>query len=97
MLGIFANFIMPWDKPTYYAETSVMNQAGFGLGLGFKLNPGLGFRPQLDVEDTLIRYNPAMLETSNGYGFKQYVDHLKSYLNLSIKYFYLNQILSYKI
>lgn len=80
---------MPWDKPTYYAESSIMNQAGFGFGLGFKLNPGLGFRPQMDVEDSLIRYNPGMLESTTGYGFKQYVDHLKHYLSLSITFLFI--------
>ena len=57
MLAVFFQ-IMPMDKPTYYAETSVMSAKP-------PVNPGLGFRPQIDVEDKLISFNPAVYE--NGY------------------------------
>jgi len=69
MLSVFFQ-IMPLDKPTYYGYESTMHQKG--------LNPGLGFRPQIDVEDSLIYYNPLRLESE--YGFKTYFENLKIFL-----------------
>ena len=71
-LAVFAA-VMPLDKPTYYGESSVMNQA--------VLNPGLGFRPQIDVEDNLINYNPNIYESDKG--FKQYVENLNNFIESS--------------
>ena len=73
MLAVFIQ-IMPKDKPTYYGESSVMNSRG--------LNPGLGFRPQIDVEDALILYNPQVYE-DNTQGHKKFVRNLKVFLENS--------------
>lgn len=67
MLAVFFQ-IMPQDKPTYYGEDSTMAQK--------ILNPGLGFRPQVDVEDNLIIFNPNVFEN----GYKQYFDNLRIFL-----------------
>ena len=67
MLAVFFQ-IMPQDKPTYYGEQSTMAQKG--------LNPGLGFRPQIDVEDNLIQFNPSLYENS----YKVYSDNLRIFL-----------------
>lgn len=69
MLAVFYQ-IMPVDRPTYYGEESTMAQKG--------LNPGLGFRPQIDVEDNLISFNPAVYDSASG--FKTYTDNLKYFL-----------------
>jgi sodium/potassium-transporting ATPase subunit beta len=37
-------------RPTYYSETSLMASR-------IKINPGLGYRPQIDPEDSLIYYH----------------------------------------
>lgn len=70
MLAVFMA-IMPRDKPTYYGVSSTMNAR--------VINPGLGFRPQVDVEDHLIIYDPNVAENKNGY--KQYVDNLNHFLD----------------
>ena len=49
MLAVFMQ-IMPVDKPTYYGESGTIARKG--------LNPGLGFRPQVNVESHLISYKP---------------------------------------
>lgn len=84
MLAIFASCFMSLEHPTYFGESSVMNQAGMGLGFGYALNPGLGFRPQLDPEDNLIIYNPKSYESTakHGYGFRQSVDNLRNFLEM---------------
>lgn len=69
MLSVFFQ-VMPIDKPTYYGEDSTMAQKG--------LNPGMGFRPQIDVENRLIAYNPSRYEDKAGY--KQYTDNLRIFL-----------------
>lgn len=76
MLAVFFQ-IMPKDKPTYYGETSIMN------GRGCKLNPGLGFRPQTDVEDTLIRYNWTVADNPKLYGYMKQSNNLKNFLKKS--------------
>jgi sodium/potassium-transporting ATPase subunit beta len=68
MLAVFFQ-IMPMDRPTYFAEESVMSRKG-------PLNPGLGFRPQIDVEDRMINFNPAVYEK----GYKQYTDNLRNFI-----------------
>jgi hypothetical protein len=85
MLAIFAYCFMSREYPTYYGETSVMNQAGMGLGFGFSLCPGLGFRPQIDPEDHLIIYDPKSYESTynSGYGSRQYVENLRIFLEAS--------------
>lgn len=70
MLAVFFQ-IMPLDKPTYYGEESTMARKG--------LNPGLGFRPQIDVEDNLISFNPQVYD-NEGTGYKTYFDNLKIFL-----------------
>jgi len=69
MLAVFFQ-IMPVDKPTYFGESSTMAQKG--------LNPGLGFRPQIDVEDNLINYSPSVFEGDNQ--FSTYSKNLKNFL-----------------
>lgn len=71
MLSIFVHF-MPRDKPAYYGTESTMNIRG--------LNPGIGFRPQIDVEDLLITYNPAVMEDER-LGHRKYVANLKNFLD----------------
>lgn len=71
MLAVFVSF-MPRDKPTYYGESSTMNIRG--------LNPGLGFRPQIDVEDSTIIFNPLVNEDEK-LGQRKYIDNLKNFLN----------------
>lgn len=69
MLAVFFQ-VMPVDKPTYFGESSTMAQKG--------LNPGLGFRPQIDVEDSLIAFNPTVFEGENQ--FSTYSKNLKNFL-----------------
>jgi len=71
MLAVFVSF-MPRDKPTYYGESSTMNIRG--------LNPGLGFRPQIDVEDHQIVYNP-IVQDDLKLGRRKYFDNLKNFLD----------------
>lgn len=68
MLSVFFQ-IMPLDRPTYFANESVMARKG-------PLNPGLGFRPQIDVEDKMISFNPQVYED----GYKKYSDNLRIFL-----------------
>ena len=70
MLAIFAN-IMPENVPTYYGESGTIALNG--------LNPGLGFRPQVNVEMNLISFNPKVEEGDNGY--KKYVHNLQNFLD----------------
>lgn len=70
MLAVFMR-VMPRDVPTYYGTSSTMNARG--------VNPGLGFRPQIDVEDHLIRFDPTVNDNLN-LGKKQYVDNIKYFL-----------------
>ncbi len=71
MLAVFVSF-MPRDRPTYYGESSTMNIRG--------LNPGLGFRPQIDVEDHQIVYNPIVKEDQK-LGHRKYLYNLKNFLD----------------
>ena len=73
LLAVFIRF-MPTDRPTYIGEQSTMSTRG--------LNPGLGFRPQVDVEDHLISFNPTVAVNPNS-GYKKYVDNLKNFLDAS--------------
>ena len=73
MLAVFMS-IMPKDRPTYYGESSTMNIR--------KINPGLGFRPQVDVEDHLILFAPTVLENDKN-GFKPFVNNLNNFLDKS--------------
>lgn len=76
-IGMLAVFMaqMPKDKPTYYGESSTMNARG--------VNPGLGFRPQIDVEDSLILYNPTVYEGK--FGYKSLVNSLNNFLAAKYK------------
>jgi sodium/potassium-transporting ATPase subunit beta len=73
-IGMLAVFfaVTPRDKPTYYGISSVMNQKG--------LNPGLGFRPQIDPEDLIIKYNP-LTHVEDDYGLEKYVSNLRIFLS----------------
>ncbi len=72
MLAVFMQ-IMPIDRPTYYGETGTMGLKG--------VNPGLGFRPQIDVEANLISYNPMSEEGNDGY--KKFARNIQNFLNSS--------------
>jgi sodium/potassium-transporting ATPase subunit beta len=71
MLAVFVSF-MPRDKPTYYGESSTMSSRG--------LNPGLGFRPQIDVEDHVIYFNPKIAKDPKA-GYIKYAKNLENFLN----------------
>lgn len=73
MLAVFVSF-MPRDIPTYYGESSTMNMRG--------LNPGLGFRPQIDVEDHVIMYSNGS-EDSPKHGHMRYIRNLEQFLEAS--------------
>jgi hypothetical protein len=73
MLAVFVQ-IMPTDRPTYFGESGTIASRG--------LNPALGFRPQIDVEDNLISYNPNVAEGDKN-GFKKYVKNLQNFLDAS--------------
>jgi hypothetical protein len=66
---------MPKDRPFYHGYSSVMDQVG--------LNPGLGFRPQIDVEDHFIIFNPKIYESEKKFGYRKYTDNLKLFLENS--------------
>lgn len=70
MLAVFVQ-IMPTDKPTYFGESGTISSRG--------LNPALGFRPQIDVENNLISFNPTEAEGKNGY--KKLVRNLGNFLD----------------
>lgn len=74
MLAVFMA-IMPVDKPTYYGYSSTMNAR--------VINPGLGFRPQIDVEDSFIHFSTTQYEGKNGY--KQFLDNLQNFLDHKYK------------
>jgi len=73
-VGLLAAFIrfMPVDRPTYIGTDSTMSVR--------KLNPGLGFRPQIDVEDHLISINPTQAEHAK-FGYMKYFNNLKNFLD----------------
>ena len=66
--------IMPTDMPTYFGESGTIASRG--------LNPALGFRPQIDVEDNLISYNPNVAQGDKN-GYKKYVKNLQNFLDAS--------------
>ena len=77
MLYVFAK-VLPTDKPTYYGASGTIALKG--------LNPALGFRPQIDVENNLISYR---LEKSKDGQIKRnsdsqvYVRNLMHFLHAS--------------
>lgn len=71
MLAVFVQ-IMPTDRPTYFGESGTIASRG--------LNPALGFRPQIDVEDNLISYKPNVAEGDKK-GYKKYVKNLQNFLD----------------
>jgi sodium/potassium-transporting ATPase subunit beta len=75
MLAVFVSF-MPRDVPTYFGDSSKMGIDG--------INPGLGFRPQVDVEDSLIMYNPLVAESPTE-GNLKYIRNLKNFLESKYK------------
>ncbi len=68
-IGLLAVFsvTVPTDKPKYYGQSSVISSRG--------LNPGLGFRPQIDPEDFTIKYEPS------GRIAEKYIANLNIFLN----------------
>lgn len=79
MLAVFFQ-IMPVDKPTYYGESSTMAMANK------KLNPGLGFRPQIDVEDHQIVFDPTV-QMDPSFGLQKYKRNLEVYFAASMFFF----------
>ena len=73
MLAVFYQ-IMPKDRPTYFGESGTIGLKG--------VNPGLGFRPQINVEAHQIAYNPLVHE--GRYGFKVYAQNLQNFLDSSL-------------
>lgn len=71
MLAVFMS-VIPLDKPTYYGESSSMSVRG--------LNPGLGFRPQINPEDHTIKFNPTV-DVDALVGVQLYKRNLDIYLN----------------
>ena len=79
MVAIFMAII---DKrmPTYYNQYSVMgHQAVDGVTTG--VSPGLGFRPQRDVFQTLIRIKSSEKNIEHPYNYRQYVNFLTEFLD----------------
>lgn len=58
LLFVFFQFVDP-KVPTYYNEESVMNWGG--------VTPGMGFRPQHDIEDMLLKVNLSEPESKKAY------------------------------
>lgn len=65
MLLVFLLGTVPKDKPTLTGQQSLL-----------KMSPGLGFRPQPDVRNTLIRFDPGNPKT---YGI--YVQHIQGFVD----------------
>ena len=74
MFGVFYA-VTPKDVPTYYGHASVMDSRSHSL------NPGLGFRPQIDAED-LINFHPNV-----NIGSKKYIRNLDVFLDASKCFF----------
>lgn len=76
-IGMLAVFfaVTPKDKPTYYGVSSIMNSRIATL------NPGLGFRPQIDPEDHVILYDP-LVSVSRKNGAQRHIDALKNFLGV---------------
>ena len=72
MLAVFMQ-IMPRDKPTYYGNEGTIAIKG--------LNPGLGFRPHINFENSLISYNPSVEDGKDGY--KKFAQNLENFLGAS--------------
>lgn len=77
-VGFLAVFVatLSFDVPRYYGETSIMSTR-------LNINPGLGFRPQLDPEDLIIAYS-----------MKKNEDELKTLtrsLGIYLDYYYNNK------
>ncbi len=79
MIAIFMAII---DKriPTYYNEFSVMWQQKVDV-THVGVNPGLGFRPQLDPETTLIRIKSSEKNLSHPYSFMRYKNSMDDFLS----------------
>lgn len=73
MLAIFME-LNPNDMPKYYGQSSTMNNRNCPL------NPGLGFRPQIDPEDNLINYDPKSEESS-----LKFINSIKNFLDTKYK------------
>jgi len=79
MLAIFMAII---DKrqPTYYNEFSVMWQQKIEV-TPVGVNPGLGFRPQLDTFTTLIRIKSSEKNLSHPYSYMRYKNSMDDFLS----------------
>ena len=73
MLAVFVQ-IMPKDRPTYFGNSGTIASRG--------LNPALGFRPQIDVENNLISYSPDLAHDEKK-GYKKFVKNLQQFLDAS--------------
>jgi len=78
MLAVFMAII---DKrmPTYYSNYSVMNEQKVEV-TWVGVNPGLGFRPQMDPFTTLIRVKSSEKNPAERYSYIHYVSLLNEFL-----------------
>jgi hypothetical protein len=79
MIAIFMAII---DKrmPTYHNEFSVMWQQKVEV-THVGVNPGLGFRPQRDPENTLIKIKSSDKNLSNPHSYMHYVNLMNDFLH----------------
>jgi len=79
MVAIFMAII---DKriPTYHNEFSVMWQQKVEV-THVGVNPGLGFRPQLDPQTTLIRIKSSEKNLSHPYSYMRYKNSMDDFLS----------------
>ena len=68
-----------WNKPEYEYTSNVMNQQYID-GKHIGVSPGLGFRPQINPQTSLIRVRSSASSYSHPYNYRQYVDQLDEFL-----------------
>ena len=66
-------------KPEYYNNYSVMNQQKINCK-HIGVSPGLGFRPHINPETSLIRVRSSASSYNHPYNYRQYVDQLDEFL-----------------
>ena len=67
-------------KPEYHNNYSVMNQQYID-GKHIGVSPGLGFRPHINLQTSLIRVRSSASSYDHPYNYRQYVDNLDEYLS----------------
>jgi hypothetical protein len=79
MFGVFYA-VTPKDVPKFYGQSSIMNSRSHSL------NPGLGFRPQIDPEDHIINFHP-LVYNEDKIGSLKYIRNLELFLEDSKCFF----------